>query len=321
MWSASSSTVTSTPDRSAWPWPMRSSSRPGQAMSTSTPRREGLDLRVLADAAEHDRAGEAGGLGERLRRRPAPGWRARGSGRAPARAAWRGRRAPPVSRATSGRLKASVLPLPVRPRPSTSRPARRVGERRDLDREGRVDALAASDGDQRAGRRGRRTCGRGGVRERRAEQEAGGVGAGAGRQEPVQQPGPPSRWSAGAGGRRGDLAAAAPTRVGLAGQRRRRGCSAAVRRRVPPAAGAPSARPKGARSSSRTAGPHTCAGRPGGARLRARCRPLRQPRRAGTSWRGRPRRRRPSRALHRGRSAPATVEPPAAAPRSRGRCR
>ena len=37
MWSASSRIVTSTAPRSQWPWPMRSSSRPGQAMRTSMP--------------------------------------------------------------------------------------------------------------------------------------------------------------------------------------------------------------------------------------------------------------------------------------------
>ena len=39
MWSASSSTVTSTAPRSQWPCWMRSSSRPGQATTMSTPRR------------------------------------------------------------------------------------------------------------------------------------------------------------------------------------------------------------------------------------------------------------------------------------------
>ena len=39
MWSASSSTVTSTSSRRQAPWAIRSSSRPGQAMTTSTPER------------------------------------------------------------------------------------------------------------------------------------------------------------------------------------------------------------------------------------------------------------------------------------------
>ena len=42
MWSASSSTVISTASRSTWPWPMRSSRRPGQATTTSTPRRRAV---------------------------------------------------------------------------------------------------------------------------------------------------------------------------------------------------------------------------------------------------------------------------------------
>ncbi len=39
MWSASSRTVTSTEPREQWPWPIRSSSRPGQARTMSAPRR------------------------------------------------------------------------------------------------------------------------------------------------------------------------------------------------------------------------------------------------------------------------------------------
>ena len=39
MWSASSSTVTSTEPSEQWPWPIRSSSRPGQASTMSAPRR------------------------------------------------------------------------------------------------------------------------------------------------------------------------------------------------------------------------------------------------------------------------------------------
>ena len=39
MWSASSRTVISTASSETWPWPMWSSSRPGQATTTSTPRR------------------------------------------------------------------------------------------------------------------------------------------------------------------------------------------------------------------------------------------------------------------------------------------
>ena len=84
---------------------------------------ERLDLRVLADAAEDDGAGQAGGAGQRLhdgedlvgelagRHEHEGAGLARAGGCRPRR------------RATSGRLKARVLPLPVRPRPSTSRPA------------------------------------------------------------------------------------------------------------------------------------------------------------------------------------------------------
>ena len=65
MWSASSSTVTSTSSRVQWPWPIRSSSRPGQATTMSTPRSQRGDLRALADAAEDGAGGEAGGPRER----------------------------------------------------------------------------------------------------------------------------------------------------------------------------------------------------------------------------------------------------------------
>ena len=76
-----------------WPWPIRSSSRPGQATTMSTPRRRPLHLGVLADAAEDGPGGEPGGLrqrGERLRR---SGRRAHGSGpgSAPGGAPGRGR--------------------------------------------------------------------------------------------------------------------------------------------------------------------------------------------------------------------------------------
>jgi hypothetical protein len=122
MWSASSRTVISTADRSQWPWPMRSSRRPGQAMRTSTPRASArtwgfwptppkttVAVSPVAAARGSTTASTwlaSSRVGTRTRDR-----------------AWRGRRLPPASRATSGRPKARVLPLPVRPRPSTSRPA------------------------------------------------------------------------------------------------------------------------------------------------------------------------------------------------------
>ena len=65
MWSASSSTVTSTPPRSQAPWLIRSSSRPGQAIEDVDAGAQGLDLRVLADAAEDGAGAQAGGRGER----------------------------------------------------------------------------------------------------------------------------------------------------------------------------------------------------------------------------------------------------------------
>ena len=51
-----------------WPWPIRSSSRPGQATTMSTPRRRACDLGVLADAAEDGAGAEAGCLGQRRER-------------------------------------------------------------------------------------------------------------------------------------------------------------------------------------------------------------------------------------------------------------
>ena len=65
MWSASSSTVTSTRSRSTRPWPMRSSRRPGQAISRSTPLAERVGLATLADAAVDDGLAQAEDLGER----------------------------------------------------------------------------------------------------------------------------------------------------------------------------------------------------------------------------------------------------------------
>jgi hypothetical protein len=56
-----------------------------------------------------------------------------------------------ASRATSGRLKASVLPEPVRPRPSTSRPARVSGSVATWIGNGAVMPLAASTSTSGAG--------------------------------------------------------------------------------------------------------------------------------------------------------------------------
>ena len=57
MWSASSMTVTKTSLRSSRPCSMRSSTRPGVAMTMSTPRCSADDLTVLRHAAD-DRDGE-----------------------------------------------------------------------------------------------------------------------------------------------------------------------------------------------------------------------------------------------------------------------
>ena len=65
MWSASSSTVTSTSSRVQAPWPIRSSSRPGQATTMSTPLRSAADLGALTDTAEDGTGAQAGGRRER----------------------------------------------------------------------------------------------------------------------------------------------------------------------------------------------------------------------------------------------------------------
>ena len=122
---------------------MRSSRRPGHATTMSTPR-----CSAVTWPAWRRRRRWSWSTGPRPWRAArgcrAPAWRARGSAAGRARAGGRGRRARALGgrrRATSGSAKAMVLPLPVRPRPSTSRPDQRVGQRRRLDRERRLDAL------------------------------------------------------------------------------------------------------------------------------------------------------------------------------------
>ena len=128
MWSASSMTVTSTASSDTWPWPMRSSSRPGQATTTSTPRRSAETCGPWPTPPKTVR--------EVRPRRWARGviassiWAT--SSRVGARMSARGRRACgrfwlAARRVSSGSTKAIVLPEPVRPRPSTSRPARESG--------------------------------------------------------------------------------------------------------------------------------------------------------------------------------------------------
>ena len=128
MWSASSSTVISIASRKTCLLRRWSSSRPGQATRMSTPRRRALicgpaptppkTVVVLSPAAL-----ARGVIAASI-------WLA--SSRVGARISARGRPdrsgAPEAaSLATTGRAKARVLPEPVRPRPSTSRPARESG--------------------------------------------------------------------------------------------------------------------------------------------------------------------------------------------------
>ena len=127
MWSASSRTVTDTSSRPTRPCPMRSSRRPGQATTTSTPAARAFSWgfwdtppKTVVTLSE---TASARGLmvwaiwpaSSRVGARTRPmGW----PGRAMSSSA---------RRWTRGRAKARVLPDPVRPRPSTSRPARVSG--------------------------------------------------------------------------------------------------------------------------------------------------------------------------------------------------
>ena len=127
MWSASSRTVISTSSRLTSPCPMRSRSRPGQATTTSTPALRAFSWglaetppKMVVTSMSTTRA--RGSMTSAI-------WRA--SSRVGARTrpmGWPGRALSCCARRwTSGRLKARVLPEPVRPRPSTSRPARVAG--------------------------------------------------------------------------------------------------------------------------------------------------------------------------------------------------
>ena len=84
-------------------------------------------LPVERHAADHRGDGQAQrlGVGRHARRRPAA--RARGSGRGRGRAGGAAWARPPARRDSSARPKARVLPEPVWPRPSRSRPARVSG--------------------------------------------------------------------------------------------------------------------------------------------------------------------------------------------------
>ena len=154
MWSASSSTVISTASRVSTRWASRSSSRPGQATTMSTPALSACTCRccetppkmVVTDIDAADASGSITAAicvaSSRV------GASTRPSGRPE-------RRRPPASRparrATSGRANARVLPLPVRPRPSTSRPARLSGRVAVWMGNGSVTPPAARTGRRRAG--------------------------------------------------------------------------------------------------------------------------------------------------------------------------
>jgi hypothetical protein len=128
MWSASSMTVTSTALRSGGPGRAgRAGGRGGDEDVDAAAQR--AHLRVLVDAAEDRQQRQPGRLGQRTS--DSAIWAA--SSRVGASISARGRpcgRARPGcgrSRATTGSAKAKVLPEPVRPRPSTSRPASESG--------------------------------------------------------------------------------------------------------------------------------------------------------------------------------------------------
>ena len=127
MWSASSRTVTDTSSRSTRPCPMRSSRRPGQATTTSTPAARAFswgfwDTPPKTVVTLSETASARGPMVWAI-------WPA--SSRVGARTrpmGWPGRAMSSSARRwTRGRAKARVLPDPVRPRPSTSRPARVSG--------------------------------------------------------------------------------------------------------------------------------------------------------------------------------------------------
>src|SRR4051794_16105245 len=152
MWSASSRTVIWTPPRSACPWPMRSSSRPGQAITMSTPRARACTCGfwptppkiVVADIPRARARGST----------TASTWLASsrvGTSTSPrGRRGWR-RESEAASRDTSGMPKARVLPEPVRPRPRTSLPARLSGSVATWIGNGAVMPLAVSTSTSGAG--------------------------------------------------------------------------------------------------------------------------------------------------------------------------
>ncbi len=152
MWSASSSTVISTASRTAWPWPMRSSSRPGQATTMSTPRRRPQTCGPWPTPPKTVRGAQAEALRERRHRRVDLGGQLTG------------RRED--ERAGPPRLR----PLPARREPGEQRQHERdglagagaaaaehvatregVGQRRGLDRGGDRDPAGGEDLDEGGG--------------------------------------------------------------------------------------------------------------------------------------------------------------------------
>ncbi len=115
---------------------------------------EGRDLALLRDATEDRGDVQAVGGGERLHDRGDLGGELAGRGEHEAERA-SGRRLPPASapprRATIGIEKARVLPEPVLPRPSTSRPARVSGRVSSWMGNGSVNAAGGERSDEGSG--------------------------------------------------------------------------------------------------------------------------------------------------------------------------
>ncbi len=126
MWSASSITLISTSPSWQWPCSMRSASRPGQATTISVRARRAATCRLwgVPPKTVTTVSPTAWASGART----ACTWLA--SSRVGTSTRPRGRQAmvwPSAKAVTSGMENAIVLPEPVRPRPSTSRPASASG--------------------------------------------------------------------------------------------------------------------------------------------------------------------------------------------------
>ena len=136
MWSASSSTSTSTASSLASRRPIRSTRRPGQATSTSTPRASALICGCSPTPPWTSAIGEREARVRRSgsSRRPAP--RARGWARAPdtGRCWRRAGRPAPARCCRIGSANAAVLPVPVRAQPSRSWPSSSARNGLRLDR-------------------------------------------------------------------------------------------------------------------------------------------------------------------------------------------